>query len=128
MKKIYTAVFHLDEGGYIARVPAILGCATTGKTLEDAIERIADVAHDCLCALEDMGQPLPEELSDAAPEMEPGDKSTLLVLDTAKYRRMTDTKAVPKTVSMPAWMAAEAAKRRINLSKVLQDALYQTLG
>ena len=128
MKKIYATVFHLDEGGYIARVPAIPGCAATGKTLEDAIERITDVAHDCLCGLEDISQPLPEEILDVAAEMEPGDKSTLLVLDTTKYRRMTDTKAVPKTVSMPAWMAAEAARRRINLSKVLQEALYETLG
>ena len=40
---------------------------------------------------------------------------------------MTDTKAVRKNVSLPAWMSKLADKRGINCSKVLQEALTTKL-
>ena len=45
--------------------------------------------------------------------------------DDAKYRR--DTRAVKKTLSIPAWLAAEAEKRNLSLSKLLQEALLQKI-
>ena len=52
---------------------------------------------------------------------------TTIQADSIKYRSMTDTKAVRKNVSLPAWMAKLADKRGINCSEVLQDALESIL-
>jgi antitoxin HicB len=47
-------------------------------------------------------------------------------VDIDKYRR--NTKAVKKTLSMPAWLAEEAEEKHINLSKFLQDGLKEKFG
>ena len=57
----------------------------------------------------------------------PTDILTIIQADTIKYRSMTDTKAVRKNVSLPAWMSKLADKRGINCSKVLQEALTTKL-
>ena len=41
---------------------------------------------------------------------------------------MAYNKAVRKNVSLPAWLAAEAEKAHVNLSRVLQDALKEKLN
>ena len=45
---------------------------------------------------------------------EPGDICTLVAVDTDRYRRETDTRAVRKNVSLPAWMAYQAEQRGIH--------------
>lgn len=40
---------------------------------------------------------------------------------------MSDTRAVRKNVSLPAWMATMAERRGVNCSQILQDALRQLL-
>lgn len=49
-------------------------------------------------------------------------------IDTLKYRMETDTHAVRKNVSLPAWMATLADQRGVNCSQVLQDALRNLFG
>ena len=46
--------------------------------------------------------------------------------DMDKYRR--NNRAVKKTLSIPAWLADEAEKNNLSLSKVLQDGLKSQLG
>ncbi len=50
---------------------------------------------------------------------------SIIRVDTLAYRAATDTGAVRKNVSLPAWMAALAEKRGVNCSQVLQDGLMQ---
>ena len=47
-------------------------------------------------------------------------------VDDVKYRR--DTRAIKKTLSIPAWLAAEAEERNLSLSRVLQEALMLKIG
>jgi predicted RNase H-like HicB family nuclease len=37
-----------EEGGYWAEVPAILGCATQGETLEELFENLHEAIEGCL--------------------------------------------------------------------------------
>ena len=48
--------------------------------------------------------------------------------DIDEYRRKMQVKAVRKNVSLPAWLAAEAEKAHINLSRVRQEALKERLN
>lgn len=125
MKYIYTAVFSPTEDGteFYARVPDLPGCITTGDTLEDAIEQITDAASGWLVAAEDHGDPIPSPTSQDALERSPDCALSLIQVDTLAYRALTDTRAVRKNVSLPAWMADLAEKRGINCSQVLQEGL-----
>ena len=60
-KKIYnfTVLIEQDEDGwYVAKVPAIQGCATQGKTVAQAMERIKEAIQVCLEAEKEDPQPL----------------------------------------------------------------------
>ncbi len=103
MKYIYTATFVPNEDGtkFYCRVPDLPGCITTGDNIDDVIEMITDAASGWLVVAEDEGNDIPAA---------------------------TDTRAVRKNVSLPAWMATLAEKRGVNCSQVLQDGLMQLLN
>ena len=129
MKYTYTAVFTPTEDGveYYAKVPDLPGCITTGDTIEDAIEQITDAASGWLVVAEDRGDPIPTATPQNELHHEPNCELSLIQVDTISYRAMTDTRAVRKNVSLPAWMAYLADKRGINCSQVLQDSLRTRL-
>lgn len=125
MVYIYTAIIHEEDGTFYAAVPDIPGCVTTGHSLSDAIDQITDALAACLCTMEDEGDPIAPASEQCNVPREPDDFYTLVRVDTIAYRALTDTRAVRKNVSIPAWMANRADKLGINCSKVLQDALRQ---
>lgn len=128
MRYTYTAVITPEDGKCYVRVPDITGCVTTGKDVEDAVVQITDALSGCLVVWEDQGLAIPQ--ATPQPEISHGaaDVLTLISVDTIAYRAKTDTRAVRKNVSIPAWMANMAERRGINCSKVLQDALAQRLS
>ena len=125
MHYTYTAVITPKDGTYYVKVPDISACITTGKNLEDAVVQITDALSACLCVLEDENLPIsPATAQNQIPHSDT-DILTLISVDTIAYRAQTDTRAVRKNVSLPAWMATMAERKGINCSKVLQDALMQ---
>ena len=130
MKYIYSAVFTPSEDGakYYARIPDLPGCITTGHSLQDAIDQITDAASGWLVVAEDEGLPISAATPQAELGHEEGDLFSLIQVDTIAYRALTDTRAVRKNVSLPAWMADLADKRGINCSQVLQDGLKARLS
>ncbi len=130
MKYIYTATFtpNEDSSKFYARVPDLPGCITTGSSLQDAIEQITDAASGWLVVAEDEGIEIAPPTPQSDIQADPGAILSLVQVDTISYRSKTDTKAVRKNVSLPAWMAAMADKRGINCSQVLQDGLAARLN
>lgn len=128
MRYTYTAVITPGEGKCYVKVPDIPGCVTTGKDLEDAVVQITDALSGCLTVCEDEGLAIVPASPQSAISRNETDILTLISVDTLAYRARTDTRAVRKNVSIPAWMAAMAEKRGINCSKVLQEALTQYLA
>lgn len=125
MKYIYSAVFTPNEEGtkYYARVPDLPGCITTGHSLQDAIDQITDAVSGWLVVAEDEGLSIPTATPQESLAHEPNCVFSLILVDTIAYRALTDTRAVRKNVSLPAWMADLADKRGINCSQVLQEGL-----
>lgn len=128
MRYTYTAVITPEDKKYYVRVPDIPGCVTTGKDMEDAVVQITDALSGCLVVWEDQGLPIPQATAQKDLPHEPSDVLTLISVDTIAYRAKTDTRAVRKNVSIPAWMASMAEQKGLNCSKVLQDALVQQLS
>lgn len=124
MKLVYPAVLTpRAQGKYGVRFPDLPGCVTSGQGLSEAMDMAVDAASVWLCAAEDHREPLPAPSNPASLTLAEGELTTLIQVDTLAYRRLTDTRAVRKNVSIPAWMATLAEQRGVNCSQVLQDAL-----
>ena len=130
MKYTYTAVFTPTEDGQelYCRVPDLPGCVTTGDDLDNAIEMITDAASGWLVVAEDEGNDIPAPTPQHKLDIPENATCSIIRIDTFAYRAATDTKAVRKNVSLPAWMATLAEKRGVNCSQVLQDGLMQLLN
>ena len=130
MKYIYTATFEPNEDGtkYYCRVPDLPGCITTGNNIDDAIEMITDAASGWLVVAEDEGNEIPAATSQHELNIPENATCSIIRIDTFAYRAATDTRAVRKNVSLPAWMATLAEKRGVNCSQVLLDGLLQLLN
>lgn len=46
--KLKVVIHPAEEGGFWAEVPAILGCATQGKTMEELLTNIYEAVDACL--------------------------------------------------------------------------------
>ena len=126
MKYIYTAIIKKEaEDYYECSVPDLPGCVTSGYTLADAIDMITDAASGWLVVNEDEGNSIPTPTAQTDLKSSPDDFKTLIQIDTIAYRAATDTRSVRKNVSLPAWMVAMADKRKLNCSKILQEAITQ---
>lgn len=125
MKYLYNAVISPieDSARFVARVPDLPGCVTTGDDIRDAINMIVDSASLWLVAAEDESMPIADPTSQADMKLENGDIVSLIQLDTTAYRKATDNHAVRKNVSLPAWMVRMADKNGLNCSQILQEAL-----
>lgn len=130
MKYIYTATFIPNEDGtkYYCRIPDLPGCITTGNNIDDAIEMITDAASNWLVVAEDEGNEIPAATPQHKLDIPENAACSIIRIDTFAYRAATDTRAVRKNVSLPAWMAALAEKHGVNCSQVLQDGLMQLLN
>ncbi len=123
MLKIYPAIFHKEES-YWVEFPDLDGCVTDGDSLEEAMENAQESMGLYLAALLEEGQSLPDA-SDIR-EIKSEDVVSYVSVDVNKFRR--STRAVKKTLSIPEWLAIEAEKNNLSLSKVLQDGLKAQLG
>ena len=127
MKYAYTAVIKEESGTFYVRFPDLDGCITTGHDLSDAIQQATDALSAWLCVAEDekLDIPMPSGQDDL--KREHGEYLAVISADTLKYRAMTDTRAVRKNVSLPAWLAKVADQKRLNCSQILQEALISML-
>ena len=129
MKYIYTAVIEkVNENRYECSVPDLPGCVSSGSSLTEAIDMIADAAAGWLVVNEDEGNNIP--ITSEQNKISIPDRAicTLLQIDTIAYRAATDTRCVRKNVSLPAWMANIADKRKMNCSQILQDGITRILN
>lgn len=80
-----------------------------------------------------MGEPIPKAGTKIDSEngifKEEGRSIVSLVdVDFDIYRKMQDDKMVRRNVTLPNWLNQSAEKARINVSRVLQEALMEKLG
>lgn len=126
-KLFYPALFHkAEEGGFWVSFPDLPECLTQGENMEDAYSMAIDALG---LALEDRIRekyiPTPSTIDTI--EYDSNTYPVIIEFDLDLYRRRTNSKAVKKTLSIPAWLNEEAMAHDINFSAVLQEALKQEL-
>lgn len=126
MRLIYPAIFTPYEdgsGGYAVEFPDLPGCVTGGDDMAEAIFMAEDAASGwVLTELED-GNKAPEATQLNLIQLEPGQFTNLVALDMDAYAAKYGSKAVKKTLSIPAWLNTFAEDNNISCSAVLQEAL-----
>lgn len=126
-KYIYAATFQKEDCGYSVIFPD-LDIATSGETLEEAMEMAKDALCLMLYDLEERKEPIPQATDITKIVCEKDSFATLIECDTVEYRKFYDHKAVKKTLSIPAWLNTMAEREEINFSAVLQKALKAELN
>lgn len=91
-----------------------------------------DMAEDALCLwlwnAEDSGDEIPSPSNPSELEVPHNAIVSLVKADTLKYRRLHDTQAVKKTLTIPRWLDRLAKSNNVNFSNVLQKALMKELN
>jgi predicted RNase H-like HicB family nuclease len=129
MKGIYAAVFEPEDGKVYVSFPDLPGCITSGEDMNEAYAMAVDASNLWMTSVvEDHKQPAPKATPIDQVEYPEGARVMLIQIDTVEYLRKTETKAVRRSVSIPAWMDDQAQRRGISLSKTLQEALRLQLA
>ena len=134
-KKVYpTRLTQTDDGTVLIEVPD-MEILTQGKDYVDAIMMARDAIGLKGISMEDAGEKLPEasDLSSVHPDKgtfadEGKGIVTLVDVDFLIYRRKNDNRMVRRNVTLPNWLNQEAEEAKLNVSKVLQEALMAKLN
>lgn len=131
MLSIYPACFYKEkEGGYSVIFP-VLGIATSGDTVEEAmtmaIDCLAGYLYDAKISGETVPEPPKMEDIDVDAEYDEYESAfvNMVTVDVDEYAKKHFEKAVKKTLTIPSWLNDLAVKEGVNFSQVLQNALKQ---
>ena len=116
---VYPAVFHKEEDSYWVEFPDLPGCHSYGSSVTETMACAQEAMTGYILTL------LEQERSIAVPS----DIGTLAVEDgftslvSCNIDQYKETKAVKKTLTIPAWLNERAIAKGVNFSQVLQEAL-----
>lgn len=125
---IYPAVFHPEEeGGYSVSIPDLDGCYTCGDDLDEALYMAWDACAGWLDLAIKNGEEIPKPSKITSLKLDGDDFASYTTVDLGEWRRKVNSAVVRRTVSLPAWLNELAQERKVNCSKVLQEALVEYL-
>lgn len=127
-KYLYPAVFSKEGEMICVRFPDLESCYTQGEDIQDAYDMASDVLCLTLYGLEEEGAEIPPASSMADVRITDGEFVSLVSCDTLEYRKYYDSKAVKKTLTIPAWLNTMSERKGLNFSAVLQTALKNELN
>lgn len=128
----YIALLDYEKDGVHVTFPDLLGCVTYGKTEAEAVEEARDVLALHLWGMEDDEEipPTPSTIRELAAAHKLKENETFFLVDAfmPAIREKMAKRFVKKTLSIPAWLNAQAENYGINFSQTLQKALKQELN
>ena len=132
---IYPVIFtatHDKKDTYLVEIPDLQGM-TEGYGLEGACKMARDYIGGMIADIKDEDIPAASSITkiDVSKGVfaDAGESFvTLIDLDLEAYRRKARNRAVRCNVSLPAWLNEAAREKRLNFSRVLQEALMEKLG
>ena len=121
---VYPAVLTYEDGYEIAvTFPDLPGCATSGETDTEALMMAKEALGLHLWGMENDGDELPAPSPIRDIELEAGEIVALVEVYMPSVRLSQENRSVNRTVTLPAWLNAQAMERGVNFSQVLQAAL-----
>ena len=116
---VYPAVFHKEEDSYWVEFPDLPGCHSYGSSVTETMACAQEALAGYILTLLEQERPIavPSDIGTLSAE----DGFTSLV--SCNIDQYKETKAVKKTLTIPAWLNERAIARGVNFSQVLQEAL-----
>ena len=137
MERVYPVIFtktNDDKDTVLIEVPD-LGILTEGYGMANAIYMARDAIGLYGITKEDMGISIAEardikEIDLSKAEFADSGEScvSFVDIDFDEYRKKIDNKMVRKNVTIPSWLNKAEKRKKINVSKVLQEALMEKVG
>jgi len=127
MKYVYPVIIYPDDEMISATVPDLPGCHTFGENVADALIMAKDAIEMWLWDAENKNENIPEATPSCEVKLDENQQVTLVAADTDEWRRLYDTKAVKKTLSIPSWLNTRAEKANAPFSQILQEGLKEYL-
>ena len=130
MKYVYPAIFTKEDNTFLVSVPDLPGLHTFGESIAEAIYMCNDAMSMWLWDAENNNEIIPDAsaYSDIENFCENENQFvTLIAADTDEYRRQNDTRAIKKTLSIPAWLNFKAEEANAPFSQILQEGLKEYL-
>lgn len=124
---IYPAVLTYEPEQEIAVVFPDLDAATSGTDELDALASARELLGVVMFGLEEDGEPIPSPSSIQSLHLNKNEAAVMVDVFMPSVRMAEKTRAVNRTVTLPAWLNAAAVERNINFSQVLQEALKKKL-
>jgi len=116
---VYPAVFHKEEDSYWVEFPDLPGCHSYGSSVTETMACAQEALAGYILTLLEQERPIavPSDIGTLSAE----DGFTSLV--SCNIDQYKETKAVKKTLTIPAWLNERAMEKGVNFSQVLQEAL-----
>lgn len=128
----YIALLDYEKDGVHVTFPDLPGCVTAGKDEAEAIKAAREVLALHLWGMEEDEEmpPAPSSVKALASKAKLQDNETFFLVDAfmPTIREKMAKRFVKKTLSIPAWLNAQAENYGINFSQTLQKALKQELA
>ena len=120
---VYPAIFHKEDDTYWVEFPDLEGCHTYGSSINETLEAAQEALSAYLLTLLEQKQTIVSPSDISTIHADDG-FSSLVSCDINQYR---DTKAVKKTLTIPAWLNDRAISMGLNFSQVPVSYTHLTL-
>ena len=127
----YQGVFEpTDRSGFSVYFPDLPGCTSYGETLAEAQRNAKDALGLHIYGMEQDCDPIPEP--SAVLKVDPETADGFLVCPVTIFpsivRDELDNRRVKTNVTIPAWVRELAQEKGLNCSKLLEEAILDTVG
>jgi len=129
MRKLtYLAVFETDENpGISVFFPDVQGCVSCGDNFEHALCMAKDALSLHVYGMEKEGETAPPR-TDKVPKTEAGDVVVPVTIFPDIVNDELNNRRVKTTITLPYWLKSIAEEAGVNYSRLLENALKETLG
>ena len=126
----FIALFEYAEDGINISFPDLPGCISCAEvnSTNEALINAKEALGLHLFGMEQDGEEIPEPTSLNKIKIKINCVPVLIDVFMPSVRMSVKTSFVKKTLSLPAWLAALADEKKVNCSKIFQDALKAFLG
>lgn len=121
----FIAVFNFSDDGISISFPDLPGCLPCADTEDEALRNAREALGLHLWGMEQDGEPIPSPSSLKDLKLGDGHIPAMIDVYMPPVRERLNNRAVKKTVTIPAWMAARADEAGVNYSGELQSALMR---
>lgn len=127
----YQGVFEpAGNGAFSVYFPDLPGCTSYGETLSEAQKNAQDALGLHIYGMEQDGDPVPAPSGSV--KVDPETAEGYLVCPVTVFPNLVrdelDNRRVKTNVTIPAWVRELAQERGLNCSKLLEEAILDTIG